>query len=284
MRPATGARSSVNSRSSSAWRTAASLAATEACAARNAWVRWSKVCSVMVRSRTSCLARSRSASVKARLALACASVPLRLRNGVLERPLVDGEQEIALLDHLAVAEMDLVEIARDAGAHLDRIHRDEAADIFVLIGDAALDRLGHRHGRRRRRAAARRLALAAAGQRPAQAGQGRRQAADKERESWDLCCQQIADGAMRQDKGWAAETKGSRDCDRQAASGAALQDPRDGQRRHQHALVALGPQFGGQLVGDVPGENNGAIRLIDEHPALLDHRDEGAGHALADLQ
>ena len=89
---------------------------------------------------------------------------VRLRHGVLERPLVDGEQQIALLDHLAVAEMDLVEIARDAGADLDRIHRDEAADIFVLVGDAALDRLGHRHGRRRRRSTALRLALAATGQ------------------------------------------------------------------------------------------------------------------------
>ena len=57
--------------------------------------------------------------------------------------------------------MDLVEIAGDAGAHLDRVDRDEAADIFVLVGDAALDRLGDRHGRRRRRAAALRLALAA---------------------------------------------------------------------------------------------------------------------------
>ena len=78
--------------------TAASLAATEAVAARNAWVRWSKVCSVMVRSRTSCLPRSRSASAKARLALACASVPRDLRDRVLERPLVDGEQKVALFD------------------------------------------------------------------------------------------------------------------------------------------------------------------------------------------
>jgi len=30
--------------------------------------------------------------------------------------------------------MNLVEIARDAGPYLDRIHRDEAADIFVLVG------------------------------------------------------------------------------------------------------------------------------------------------------
>src|SRR6185369_8811599 len=39
IRPVMGARNSVNSRSSSAWRTAASLAATEAVAARKAWVR-----------------------------------------------------------------------------------------------------------------------------------------------------------------------------------------------------------------------------------------------------
>src|SRR4029079_14154089 len=42
----------------------------------------------------------------------------RLRHRVLERPLVDGEQKIALLNHLAVAEMNLVEIARNAGADL----------------------------------------------------------------------------------------------------------------------------------------------------------------------
>ena len=57
----------------------------------------------------------------------------RLVERVLERPLVDGEQQVALLDHLPVLEMHLVEIAGDARAHLDRIDRDEAADIFVLV-------------------------------------------------------------------------------------------------------------------------------------------------------
>ena len=77
----------------------------------------------------------------------------RLIERVLERPLVDGEQQIALLDDLPVLEMHAVEIAGDARAHLDRIDRGEAADIFVEIGDRALDRLGDGDRRRRRRAA-----------------------------------------------------------------------------------------------------------------------------------
>ena len=46
--------------------------------------------------------------------------------------------------------MDLFQIAGDTRANLDGIHRDEAADIFVQIDDAALDRLRHRHGGWRR--------------------------------------------------------------------------------------------------------------------------------------
>ena len=148
MRPATGARNSVNSRSSSACRTAASLAATEA-------VRRAEGLGALVESLLGdrAVAHELLGAIEIGLGEGEIGLGLRqrssgLRDGVLERPLVDGEQQIALLDHLAVAEMDLVEIARDAGANLDRIHRDEAADIFVLIGDAALDRLGHRHGRR----------------------------------------------------------------------------------------------------------------------------------------
>ena len=71
IRPATGARSSVNSRSSLAVATAASRARTVASATRLAWVRWSKVCSVMVRSRTSWAPRLRSVSANTRLARAC---------------------------------------------------------------------------------------------------------------------------------------------------------------------------------------------------------------------
>src|SRR6185369_3756614 len=71
----------------------------------------------------------------------------RLVEHVLERPLVDGEQEIALLDDLTVLEMHAVEIAGDAATHLDRIDRDETADIFIRVGDGALGRLGDGDGR-----------------------------------------------------------------------------------------------------------------------------------------
>ena len=87
----------------------------------------------------------------------------RLVERVLERPLVDGEQEVALLDDLAVVEMHAVEIAGHAGAHLDAIDRNESADIFVVVDDVALHRLRHRHGRRRRRLL-RALAVAAGGE------------------------------------------------------------------------------------------------------------------------
>ena len=50
----------------------------------------------------------------------------------LERPAVDGEEEVALLHHLAVGEMDARKIAGQPRANLDRIDGDEAADIFVV--------------------------------------------------------------------------------------------------------------------------------------------------------
>ena len=56
----------------------------------------------------------------------------------LERPVIDGEEQIALLHHLAVGEMNLRKIAGHPRADLDRIDGDEAADIFVLIDDGAL--------------------------------------------------------------------------------------------------------------------------------------------------
>ena len=77
----------------------------------------------------------------------------RLIERVLERPLVDGEQQIALLDDLSVLEVDRIEIAGFARAHLDRIDRGKTADIFVVIEQRALDRIGDGHRRRRRRAA-----------------------------------------------------------------------------------------------------------------------------------
>ena len=95
----------------------------------------------------------------------------------LERTAVDGEEQVALLDHLAVGEMDGREIARHPRAHLDRVDGHEAADILVLIDDGALHRLGDRHGRRRRRGRLLLAALAAAGERKdRQAGGETRQA------------------------------------------------------------------------------------------------------------
>ena len=153
--------------------------ATEASATRLAWVRWSKVCSVMVLSRTSCWAAREIGFGEGEIGLRLREIGARLGERVLERPLVDGEQQIALLDHLAVREMDLVEIAGDAGAHLDRVDRDEAADIFVLVDDGALDRLGDRHGRRRRRG---RLLLAARRSRRAAAHEQQQAATAETRE------------------------------------------------------------------------------------------------------
>ena len=75
-----------------------------------------------------------------------------IRLGLIERDLewapVDGEQEIALLDHLAVCEVDAVEVARYTGANFDAVDRNEAADIFILIDNHALDRIGDRDDRR----------------------------------------------------------------------------------------------------------------------------------------
>jgi hypothetical protein len=59
--------------------------------------------------------------------------------------------------------MHVVEVARDARTHLHHVDCNEAADIFVLVDDGALRRLGHRHLRRRRRGLLPR-AFAAAGQ------------------------------------------------------------------------------------------------------------------------
>ena len=69
-----------------------------------------------------------------------------------------------------------------------------------------------------------------------------------------------------------------------AAANRASKHPRHRQRRHQHALVALGAQLRRQFVGDVPGEDDGAVGLILEHPAFFDDGDQRARHAFADLQ
>ncbi len=73
------------------------------------------------------------------------------------------------MHELAVLEMDLVEIAGNARSHLDEVEGDEAADIFVVVGDEFLDRLGDRHlGRRRGGRLTGRLLLPARRQRQGQ--------------------------------------------------------------------------------------------------------------------
>src|SRR5262249_20927437 len=41
---------------------------------------------------------------------------------------------------------------------------------------------------------------------------------------------------------------------------------RNRQRRYQLAAIALRAQLGRELVGDVPGENDGALGLVGEQP------------------
>ena len=152
MRPDTGARSSVNSRSSAAWRTAASCAFTDGLgdalglraliegllgddgAAHQALAR--------ARGR---LRRTRDwRAACARLACAWASAA---SNG--RRSMVNSRSPF--FTSLAVLEVDGVEVARHARAHLDGVDGDEAADVLVLVGDHAFGGLGDRHLRRRRR-------------------------------------------------------------------------------------------------------------------------------------
>ena len=84
--------------------------------------------------------------------------------GLLDRELVgtriDDEQEVALLDDLAVLEMDGIDETRDPRAHLDDRHRREAAGILVPLGDRLLQRARHRDRRRGRRRAGGGLAVA----------------------------------------------------------------------------------------------------------------------------
>ena len=145
IRPETGARSSVNSRSRLAWRTAASCAATDGLGHP-----------LGLRALVEGLLRDGAAAHQALPALqigfgvseigaGLCEVRLRLRQRGLERPAVDGEEQVALLHQLPVLEVDRVEVAGYARAHLDGIDRNEAADVLVAIGNQPLDRLGDRH-------------------------------------------------------------------------------------------------------------------------------------------
>jgi len=68
---------------------------------------------------------------------------------VLERSPIHGEQQVTLVDQLAILEMNLFQIARDPRPHFERIHGNEPADVLVLVDDSLRHRPRHRHLRRR---------------------------------------------------------------------------------------------------------------------------------------
>src|SRR5204863_3152975 len=63
---------------------------------------------------------------------------------------INREQQIALLDLLALLEMHLVEITAHARPQLDGLRGFETSDIIVPLDDLTGDRLDDRNNRRRR--------------------------------------------------------------------------------------------------------------------------------------
>ena len=63
----------------------------------------------------------------------------------LGRARIEREEELALAHGLAVAEMHALQVAADAGAHLDALRRLEAAGEIVPVDDGFLERDGHRN-------------------------------------------------------------------------------------------------------------------------------------------
>ena len=115
---------------------------------RELWRRWSAVCSVMLPDLPQRVGPLEVALGEVELAWADATPACASSQRIPIGPLVDGEEQVALLDHRAVGEMDLVEIARHAGPQVDRIDGLEAADEIVALGDLLDD--GSRDGDRRR--------------------------------------------------------------------------------------------------------------------------------------
>ncbi len=74
---------------------------------------------------------------------------LRARGGErdLERTLFDSEQQVALLNHLTVREMDLFEVAADPRAHINGIDCPELSGVLVPLHDLLVDRIGYRYRR-----------------------------------------------------------------------------------------------------------------------------------------
>ncbi len=150
MRPVIGEAMVANDRSSSADFTLASATFTAACASRIRLSRSSKVLSEMILRSISGLPRIDVEVGVLHLGGGRKQLGLGLLQRALERPRIDGEQQVALLDRLAVLEAHLVEVARDARPDLDGLGGIEAAGVLVPLDDLALRRLGHADDRRRR--------------------------------------------------------------------------------------------------------------------------------------
>src|SRR3954449_2971341 len=64
---------------------------------------------------------------------------------------------------------------------------------------------------------------------------------------------------------------------------SVFDDPRLRKRDEELASESLLPELGHQLIGDVPGEQEGMVRLVLEELALLEHGDQRSRDVLADL-
>ena len=59
-------------------------------------------------------------------------------------PRIDDEQQVSLFDHAAFVEVDRLQVAADARAHLDGLDGLDAARVFVPVRDALRQRMRHR--------------------------------------------------------------------------------------------------------------------------------------------
>ncbi|MDQ1155444.1 hypothetical protein QE389_002643 [Brevundimonas sp. SORGH_AS 993] len=94
------------------------------------------------------LAAGQVGAGQGQLRLHLGDLGLGLGQGGLGRARVQGEQQLALLNHLTVAEVNRLDIAPDAGAHIHALDRLEPAGELVPVAHLLLQRRGHCHRRR----------------------------------------------------------------------------------------------------------------------------------------
>ena len=89
--------------------------------------------------------RARFFSARLTRDFASSRSPSRAAELRLVGPGIDLEQQVALLDHRALAEVHRFEVPADPRPHLDGVHRLEACRVLVPVGELALDRMGDGH-------------------------------------------------------------------------------------------------------------------------------------------